>query len=437
MEDTVYWVWLNMIFGVGSRRIWQLMNLYESAHEAYNGLITDELGLNLSDKESRNIRSVSLSEAEEHITGCAEKGISIAGYSDSDYPARLRHIKNPPAVLYYKGNIGCLNGTRTVTAVGTRNASEYGIAAAHRICRELAVNNVVIVSGFALGTDITAHMAAADEGRPTACVLGCGVDVDYPKGNLGYRERILSSGGVFISEFPPGTRAFAPNFPKRNRILAALGYVTVVFEASMKSGSLITAGLAAEHGRDVFVLPPADIFSSSFSGNSQLLREGAGLLLDYRCVMDCFRIGGVLDSEIRSEETPRLSTFGEKPIKTVTLPPAEKALKDAENPKISRVSRVSRTDAGTTDNNYEKKRAAAENERASHEDTAAAQAETEELTDIEKLICGLLAEGSMHADTIAQKLDIDASELMVELTELELFGVIRSLPGKLFELVRG
>lgn len=435
MNDTMYWMWLTMVFGTGSRRIWQVMDLYETAGDAYNGILTDRHLLNLTDKEQRNIKSISIDEADEHIRKCAEKGIGVTGYGDSDYPPQLRHIKNPPAVLYYKGNIGCLRGTRTVAAVGTRNATDYGLMAAQRICRELAVNGVVIVSGFALGTDITAHMAAAEEGRPTACVLGCGVDVDYPRGNMIYRDKILSSGGVFVSEFPPGTRAFAPNFPKRNRILAALGYAAVIFEASLKSGSLITAGLASEQGRDVFVLPPANIFSASFSGNAQLLRDGAQLLLDHRCVLDIFRFGGVLDIEIRSDAPPHISSFGVQAIKTVALPPAEKAVEDVMKAKnVSKDYSAGTDEPGTAEDD---RGSAADNADTANEESAHAAAETEGLTNIEKQICGLLGGGSMHADTIAQRLDIDASELMVELTELELYGVIRSLPGKLFELVRG
>ena len=427
MDDTKYWLWLTMIFGTGSSRLWQAMNVFDSAKTAYYELSSGAHGLKLKDNEIRNINSTSLDDAVKYITECEKKGIHIAGCGSREYPPQLRHIMSPPAVLYYKGNISCLR-SRTITAVGTRHASDYGLEAARRICTELAMDGIVIVSGFACGTDITSHLAAADSGRPTACVLGCGIDVDYPRENIGYRERILENGGVFISEYQPGTRPFSSNFPKRNRILAALGYAAVIFEASLKSGSLITANLTAEQGRDVFVLPPADIFGSRFSGNIQLLKEGAQLLLDSRSVLDCFRIGGAVDGEIRSEQSVQISGFGVKPLASQVQTPVEKALSDKSErkPKKSAPMREKTRDTAPEPT------AAKASDR-----TAPAEEAYADLTEIERKICGLLADGELHADMIAQRLEIDASELMVELTELELIGVIRSKPGKIFELIRG
>ena len=301
MDDTKYWVWLMMVFGVGSRRIWDTVNIYGDAENTYTALVSGGNGFSVTQAEKRNIGNVSLEQAQEYIERCASKGIGIAGYSSREYPPQLRNVFNPPAVLHYRGNIACLTGTRTITAVGTRTPSVYGADAAYKICRQLAAEGFVIVSGFAVGTDIAAHMAAADCRRPTACVLGCGIDINYPKPNIRFYEKILESGGVFISEYPPGTEPHSTNFPKRNRILAALGRLTLVFEASIKSGSLITANMAADCGRDVFVLPPADIFGNAFSGNIALLRDGAQPLYGTSEVIECFSIGGAIDAEIRAD----------------------------------------------------------------------------------------------------------------------------------------
>jgi DNA processing protein len=338
------------------------------------------------------------------------------------YPPQLRHIANPPAVLYYKGDIRCISGKRTVTAVGTRNASDYSLRTASYICGELARYGVTIISGFAVGTDITAQLAAADLGRPSACVLGCGVDVDYPRVNFPYRDHILETGGVFISEYPPGTPPHSQHFPFRNRILAALGRVTIVFEASLKSGSLITANLSLDQGREVFCLPPADIMSESYSGNCHLLQTGASPLMEPQDVLDCFRIGGSSDSEIRTESAGIMSKFGFVPDDEDKLRVRREMLARANVSKgIGDISGVVVTPVRRA-----KKLSAPEKNVP----------DLSGLTETQKSIAELLMDGAVHADVIAQKLDMDAGELMTELTELEILGIIDSLPGKMFEISR-
>lgn len=420
MNETKYWLWLSMIFGTGSRRIWEIMNLFESASEAYNALVSGFEGITLSPQEEKNIKSIKIEQAEAYIEQCRKADVQLAGYSSREYPPQLKHIFNPPAVLYYRGNIDCLRGTKTVTSVGTRRACDYSLRAANRICGELAKNGYVIVSGFALGIDITSHLAAVEQNRPTACVLGCGVDVDYPRDNFCYRDRILAAGGVFISEYPPGTPPHSANFPKRNRILAALGRVAVVFEASSKSGSLITANLAVNQGRELFCLPPNDIFSSAFSGNIELLRDGANVLYGVSDITGFFKLGGVADMEIRSELPGMIA----RKIKS-------------ENTEILQV----------IDEPHDISEDTAEKEENNRQDTDEADgtdkeitkipektAYNDELSEVQNSIIALLCDGAVHADVIAAKLGLDAAQLMTELTELEIYGEIRSLAGKMYEI---
>lgn len=412
MKETKYWLWLTMVFGIANNRIWQAMCLYETASDAYNSLKNGYSSLNLNDNEIKNIHGVSLSKAEEFIESCEKKRIAVICYDDDEYPKALKHIYNPPAVIYCLGNISCLGNRRTVTAVGTRNVSQYGSEAAERICRELAEKGILIVSGFALGTDITAHLAAARLRKPTICVLGCGVDIDYPKANIGYKQLILNSGGLFVSEYPPGTPPHGYNFPKRNRILAALGRVTVVFEASINSGSLITAGIAAEQGRDVFSLPPADIFSGSYTGNAALIRDGAVPLLSSMDILDCFKAGGSVDMEIRSEIYTGISGFlneNNKPDNEGLR--TEKYKLNEDNAHFETIEKSSESEKYVVKTeNYD------------------------ELTELQKQIVGLLESKCLHADIIAGRLGIDPSELMTELTELEMIGAVRPLPGKMYEI---
>jgi len=249
-------------------------------------------------------------------------------------------------------------------------------------------------------------MAAADIGRPTVCVMGCGVDVDYPKPNFRYRDTILAAGGVFISEFPPGTPPNSPNFPKRNRVLAALGAAAVVFQAGAKSGSLITANLAAGQGREVLCLPPADIFSGEFAGNVKLLRDGALPMYDASDVMDC-----ITGKKKKSAETSAVRRGAE-------------VLGETREPSADEINGLMRAMNGIDD---VKKEPA---ERPEQPELSG------ELSETQRRIAEELMNGALHADELAQRLELDPSVLMTELTELEIFGTVRSLPGKMFELIR-
>ena len=424
LNEIKYWLWLTMVFGVGSRRIWEAMSLFSSPQEAYRSLRSRSGELRLSPAEEKNALDTDISAAEKVIERCSDKGISLTAYSSIDYPPQLRHIADPPAVLYYKGNIGCLKGTRTVCAVGTRNASEYGIRVTRAVCRELAGAGIVIVSGFAVGTDITAQLAAADCGRPSACVIGCGIDIDYPRGNIQYREHILDTGGVFVSEYPPGTPPHSQNFPKRNRILAALGRVAVVFEASAKSGSLITAGLASDQGRELFCLPPYDIMSNACSGNSLLLRQGATPLLAAQDILDCFRIGGANDREIRQELSAAPSVHSADTSAERQRLIREKMLRELDMVSAVEISPKpgNETETDTEEDFVPKK------------EDLPAERDISGLTGLRRSIAELMAGGAVHADFIAQSLGTDTAELMVELTDMEIDGIVRSLPGKMFEL---
>ncbi|MDE6775131.1 MAG: DNA-processing protein DprA [Ruminococcus sp.] len=309
MEDKIYWIWLSLVFGTASRRLWQIMNMYESAGEAFYEIHSGNIGKFLNGKEQQSVREITLKNAESIAKECRKRNIEITAYSDSDYPRSLRYISVPPAVLYYKGNINCITGTKTITSVGTRHASEYSISAASRICSELAKHNIIIVSGFAVGIDIASNLAAVSVNKPTVCVMGCGVDVDYPRDNFQYRDKILDAGGLFISEYSPDIPPVSSHFPKRNRIMAALGRASIVFEASSRSGALITAHQAAEQGRDVFVLPPADIFSNAYSGNIALLKEGAIPLTGAEDIIDFFSHGSPADNVVKAEAFAVLSSY--------------------------------------------------------------------------------------------------------------------------------
>ncbi len=198
--------------------------------------------------------------------------ISIVKKEDEEYPENLRLIKNPPEQLYCIGDIGLLK-RRCLGVVGSRKCSEYGKQTAMKIAKTAAENDIVIVSGMAKGIDSFSHMGALRNGGKTIAVLGCGVDVCYPAENRKLYEEIKQK-GLVVSEAEPGKQPLPYLFPLRNRIISGLSEGVTVVEAGTKSGSLITAEIAAEQGKEVFAVP-GNINSAYSLGCNKLLTDGA------------------------------------------------------------------------------------------------------------------------------------------------------------------
>jgi DNA processing protein len=209
---------------------------------------------------------------------CHEHGISILTLGDSSYPEYLRHIDDPPIVLFGRGRIELLANHVLFGIVGARKASNSSINSGYAVARDLARNGVTVVSGLATGIDYYAHKGALDGSGGTIAVLGNGIDLVYPKSNRDMYERIEDE-GLLLSEFPIGTEPLKYNFPKRNRVISGLSRGILVVEATVKSGALITANYALDQGREVMALP-GRAGSDSFQGNNRLIKEGAHLVED-------------------------------------------------------------------------------------------------------------------------------------------------------------
>ena len=199
-------------------------------------------------------------------------GVEIVTAFDEAYPRLLQETPDPPFLLFTVGRTERLR-LPAVAVVGSREASRYGRDVAWRLARELSSAGVTVVSGFARGVDSAAHEAALEGPGGTIAVVGCGLDVEYPRENGRLREKMAAQ-QLLLSEYPPGTEPRPQNFPIRNRIIAGISSGVVVVEASRRSGSLITARLAADFGRDVFAVP-GSVFSETSSGTHELLRDGA------------------------------------------------------------------------------------------------------------------------------------------------------------------
>lgn len=222
-------------------------------------------------------------------------GWVLLPYDDERYPELLRQISDPPTLLWLAGDAQWLSLPQ-LAVVGSRHASRGGVALAYRFCADLARGGLVITSGLARGIDAAAHQAAVDQQQPTLAVLGTGLDIHYPRANRRLAQQILDGGGALVTEYPPGTQPLQQNFPRRNRIISGLSVGTLVVEAALRSGSLITARQALEQGREVFALP-GSIHNPMSRGCHALIREGAHL------VENC--------ADILTELAPLLGTFVE------------------------------------------------------------------------------------------------------------------------------
>jgi len=208
----------------------------------------------------------------------AEKlGAEIIPLDHPAYPLLLRQIPDPPALLFVKGDRGLLS-LPGVAVVGARAASSYGLRVTRNLARRLAAAGLVVTSGLALGVDAAAHRAALEAGGKTIAVLGCGLDICYPAHNRKLQKEIAAK-GLLVSEYPLGTRAERFRFPARNRIISGISRGVLVVEAGERSGSLITASMALEQGREVFAVP-GSIDSSRSRGAHMLLKQGARLVQD-------------------------------------------------------------------------------------------------------------------------------------------------------------
>lgn len=276
-----------MVAGIGGASIQKLISFFGCAQEAWlankeeliSSRLLNETGCNnlIHHREKIDVQKV----AEEW----GKKGIKLCTLYDSEYPSLLRNIYNPPIILYYRGTLP--SAVETVAIVGSRHATPYGKNAARMLAKDLAVNGFWVVSGGARGIDTAAHLGALSQGN-TVAVMGCGVDIIYPPENKKLFEEIAESGTI-VSEYPPGTAPRAAFFPARNRMISGLSRGTVIVEAAIKSGALITADFALEQGRDVFAVP-GSVFSAQSKGTNQLIRQGAKLVESAKDIVEEYSI---------------------------------------------------------------------------------------------------------------------------------------------------
>lgn len=414
MEEIRCLLWLVMVFGAGSPRIWKALHRYGSPQKAVEVLQKPEsdAALHLPEHTLRRIRQTGEAQVEEMLARCEKLRLSILWYGDEAYPPQLLSIVNPPVLLFYQGDSSLLQEHLLLTIVGTRNPSPYCLQVEKTICHDLVQMGFVPVTGYAVGIDITANRCALEADKPSIALMGCGLDVAYPQPHANLKYEIARR-GLILSEFLPGTSPAPSNFPLRNRVLSGLSMGTFVIQAPARSGALITAENAMEQGRDVFCIPPADIFDKRYMGVIKYLRDGAIPVFDSRDIVyeyytsHAHMIGAsALYDETREKSESSVMTLGEsdavqQPGRRKQRPPEPEIPEETEP------------------------------------DPAIDPMPEEELEGLAGEILSLLQrQRVMHMDQIAAELEVSMEELTTTLTELELYGKLERLPGKQFRRMR-
>ena len=373
-QNLKYWVALKWVEGVGNVGFKALLEAFGTPQKVFEAPLSMIKAVpGIGDKTARQIKAFKDWKKVEKELECADRtGVSIVTSQDPLYPSQLLSTYDYPAFLYVKGHLK--EDDVNVAVVGSRTASTYGKFTTERLCRELVLRGITVISGLARGIDSAAHRGALSGKGRTIAVLGCGLDVVYPPEN----EKLfteISLQGALISEFPFGTPPNAPNFPARNRIISGISLGVVVVEASEKSGSLITARIALEQGREVFAVP-GSIDSSGSRGTNKLIKQGAKLIENVEDILE--------------EILPQV-TRAPKSVK-----PDQRQKQPEDHQKILTLS------------------------------------PDPVLKETEKTVWQVLSQKPVHIDQIITSTGLTAHEVLVILLNLELQGLIEQKPGKTY-----
>jgi DNA processing protein len=368
LDASLDWLSLSLTPGLGSRLTGKLLRQFGSPGEVFRASLTALEASQLPSAPAQAIQNKSAhKDAEAELAQIRKLGCRLLNWDEPEYPRRLLEIYDPPPLLYVRGDVSALN-KHSISMVGTRHPTPYGNQVAERLGHDLAERGLTIVSGMARGIDSSAHQGACRAARGGAIgVLGTGVDVVYPKENKKLFAEVEKRGAL-ISEFPLGTHPAPENFPVRNRVVAGISLGAIVVQGAQYSGSLITARLAMEFGREVYGVPGNITAPVSFAPN-QMIKQGAKLVTSWEDVIE------ELPTEIRAELFPVEATSSA--------------------------------------------------ERASLFEGA--------LSPVEKKIFGLLStDEATHVDELVEKAELNSSEVLAALCEMEMKGIVRQMPGKRF-----
>ncbi len=370
-DDLKYWLALSFIKDTGPITVKRLLSTFHSPQRILKASLNELRDVeDISELRARRIHEFdSWNMVEEEMEKIKDHDIRIITYADSEYPENLRHIDDSPIILYAKGNF-IKEDKYAVAMVGSRNMTEYGKKITEIITSELASFRISVVSGMARGIDTVSHKGALNADGRSIAVLGCGLDNPYPPENKELFES-LSNNGCVISEFPLGTPPNKENFPKRNRLISGLSLGVVVVEATINSGSLITANCALQQNREVFAIP-GNVTSRNSEGTNALIKKGAKLVQKVEDILE--EIAPHLKGLLCSSKNISGEIFSKNPNGL-------------------------------------------------------------EITDEEKAICNILSSEPKHIDAISRETKIRTSRLLGMLLGLEIKDVVKQAEGKRFYIL--
>ncbi len=318
--DRLYWLGVQTIMPGWGRRAWSMIRYFGTARDFWMAPESEILSYPSGSRKARERlvlrrNSLDLAKEEEKIK---RAGITYVTIKDKNYPEDLKFIHDPPPAIFVRGNIE-IKGY-TIAIVGSRKATPYGLMVAETLSRDLARAGLVVVSGLARGVDTAAHRGTLAVNGKTIAVLGCGLNVAYPKENRGLMDDIVANGGAVISEFPLGSRPEAWHFPVRNRVISGLSKGVLVVEAKKRSGALITADQALEQGKDVLAVP-GSVHSALSQGPHRLIKEGAKLVENAGDVMEEICGCGLFDDVGNNKGMIGLNSEEEKIYQAMTGEP--------------------------------------------------------------------------------------------------------------------
>ncbi len=391
-EQILFWMWLQNAIHQGTATTPRVLKRFSTVEEVYRADKTEYYYVGMPDDTLEALCDKSLDRVE-RLAERALKDGWILTLDSPDYPAPLKHLFSPPLVLYGKGTLPDFERMPTIGIVGTRKCTQYGIEAAGGLAAGLAAVGCPIISGGARGIDRAAHEGAMYGGGKTVAIQACGLDVEYPAPNQIMRENIVESGGALLSEYPPGTTVTQSVFQVRNRLISGLSWGVCVVEAPKRSGALMTARLARDQGKDVFAVP-GPITAGTSVGCNKLIRDGACLVTSPSHILSEYqlRCGNMLDEE-EADTAQRM--YYARPRQPISVP----VLHDTPSPMVA-------------------------------EKTVDLQPLPNGVSDSCRRVYEALSAQPLSAELIFEKTKLPLGEIFSVLTELEIYGCVRTHPGQ-------
>ncbi len=390
INEQLMWLWVTMVFGPANRRLWELSANYSGVEEFIRELRKNRVA-GVNDRERERAAGTASADTVRVYEAVCESGSKIYCYGSEGYPARLLDTANPPAVLFVRGNLDFLDDKDVLTVVGAREPSEYSEEVCGQFCSELSKKGVVTAAGMAKGIDRLVLGNALENGDGAAAVYAKAFEDCQDEQERELIERVSEKGAV-ITEYYPGCRAGLRAFIDRNRIMVGMSDAVLFIQCAETSKGLDNYDKAVSQGKQVFVVPPRDIFDKRYGGQAMLIKNGCKTVYS---AGDILSVLGRRDLIHSAEESEYKYIVKDRPRNTSARNKAGAAKKIVTEQKKADVSGVSGTQAK---------------------------------------ICELLGNGDMLVDELAVRLQMDIADVFMELTELEMAGIVVSKAGKNYGL---